>query len=131
MLSFLLMHWPCSSNYSLPGAGDSWAPSALPLAEADASVVSITGFALNTYALRLAGGNRTYSVLGLAIPGHLLPFGSLVLTQVLIPRASFVGHLAGILVGYAIGFGAFDWVTPWWSASLAVWTTIGAFPWVI
>ena len=73
-----------------------------------------------------AGGSSSYGVLGLAIPGHLLPFGSLVLTQVLIPRASFVGHLAGILVGYAVGFGAFAWMTPWWSLSLAAWTTIGA-----
>ena len=50
-----------------------------------------------------AGGHASYSIVGLAIPAHLVPFGSLALTQVLIPRASFVGHLAGILVGILVG----------------------------
>jgi hypothetical protein len=37
--------------------------------------------------------------------------------QILVPRASFVGHLGGILGGYAISFGVFSWVTPWWRDS--------------
>jgi hypothetical protein len=32
----------------------------------------------------------------------LSPFGSLFLTSILIPRASFVGHLSGIIAGYGI-----------------------------
>jgi hypothetical protein len=37
---------------------------------------------------------------GLAdIPAYLAPFGSLIFTSILIPRASFVGHLSGILAG--------------------------------
>lgn len=72
-----------------------------------------------------AGGSASFSVLGLAIPAHLMPFGSLVLTQVLIPRASFVGHLAGIAVGYAVGFGAFAWMNLWWTLCLAAWAIVG------
>lgn len=73
-----------------------------------------------------AGGSASFSVLGLAIPAHLMPFGSLALTQVLIPKASFVGHVAGIVVGYAVGFGAFAWMNIWWTLCLAAWAIVGA-----
>jgi len=39
---------------------------------------------------------------GLQIPISLAPIGSLIFTSLLIRRASFVGHLAGILIGYII-----------------------------
>lgn len=51
---------------------------------------------------------------GAVLPVNLAPFGSLFLTQLLIRRASFVGHLAGIVAGYMISFGLFDGVTPYW-----------------
>ena len=72
-----------------------------------------------------AGGQGSYNVLGLPISAHFVPFGSLILTSVLIPRASFLGHLAGIIVGYAAAFGAFAWMTPFWTLSLALWAAMG------
>ena len=105
--------------------------------------------------LCLTGGQNSYSVLGLSVSAHFVPFGSLMLTTVLIPRASFLGHLAGemeqflweimliilqshytksdewrqyagIIVGYAAAFGAFAWMTPFWTLSLALWAVLGA-----
>ena len=76
--------------------------------------------------LCLAGGHSSYSILGLSVSAHCIPFGSLVLTSVLIPRASFLGHLAGIIVGYAAAFGAFAWMTPFWTVSLGLWAVLGA-----
>jgi len=63
---------------------------------------------------------------GLSVSTHFVPFGSLMLTTVLIPRASFLGHLAGIIVGYAAAFGAFAWMTPFWTMSLGLWAVLGA-----
>lgn len=58
----------------------------------------------NRWMALLAGsGVANFSVLGLAdIPMYLTPFASLILTSVIIPRASFLGHLSGILVGYNV-----------------------------
>jgi hypothetical protein len=38
-------------------------------------------------------------VFGMTIPSHVYPWAALVLTSIIIPQASFVGHLAGILAG--------------------------------
>jgi len=46
--------------------------------------------------------NSDLSLFGFNIPMSVAPFGSLILTSILVPRASFVGHLAGILIGYII-----------------------------
>lgn len=61
---------------------------------------------------------------GYSIPLNLAPFGSLIFTSIIIPKASFVvndtssidpqGHLSGILVGYLIAFSEqlqFVWFT--------------------
>ena len=48
-------------------------------------------------------GKGSFSVLGMAeMPMWASPFASLVLTSVLVPQASFLGHLAGIVVGFAV-----------------------------
>ena len=50
-----------------------------------------------------AGGVAKFSILGLAeLPMVVAPFGSLILTSVIFPRASFLGHLSGIVVGYLV-----------------------------
>ncbi len=50
-----------------------------------------------------AGGKGAFSVLGVAeMPMWASPFVSLVLTSVIVPRASFLGHLAGIVSGFAV-----------------------------
>lgn len=51
---------------------------------------------------------------GLNIPITFAPFISLVITQMLVPQASFLGHLSGIFAGYLIGFGLFDWFNGYW-----------------
>ena len=49
------------------------------------------------------GGAANFSVFGFGnIPMYLTPFASLILTSIIIPRASFVGHLSGILVGFLV-----------------------------
>ncbi len=54
-------------------------------------------------ALLAGSGVASFSVFGMAdIPMHLTPFASLILTSIIIPRASFIGHLSGILVGYMV-----------------------------
>jgi len=67
-------------------------------------------FGLMTVAYQLSGAT-SLSVFGLfSLPLSLAPFGSLLLTQLLVPRASFSGHLSGILVGYLYSWGLFSWV---------------------
>lgn len=58
---------------------------------------------------------------GLAsMPMYLAPFASLVITSVLIPKASFLGHLSGIIAGYAISTGVFDVLGPLGAVALLV-----------
>lgn len=55
--------------------------------------------------LLAAHGKGSFSVLGMAeMPMWASPFASLVLTSVLVPQASFLGHLAGIVAGFAVRF---------------------------
>lgn len=58
------------------------------------------------------------------IPVTLAPFGSLIFTQLIVPRASFTGHLAGIFAGFIASFGAFRWLNWYWMTALVV--TAGA-----
>ena len=61
------------------------------------------------------------SLLGyVRLPVNLAPFGSLIFTSVVVPQASFVGHLAGIVAGYAVAWGAFAWMNWWWTGALAL-----------
>lgn len=72
------------------------------------------------------GAAAKYSILGMAqIPMWTAPFGSLVITSILVPRASFLGHLSGILVGYVIGFGVFNELNLFWTLSLGGWAILG------
>jgi len=61
----------------------------------------------------------------LQIPLSLAPFGSLILTQILIPQASFIGHLSGIIVGYLISWDLFWWFDNTLFYTCFVWTLIG------
>ncbi|CAD7704569.1 unnamed protein product [Ostreobium quekettii] len=94
--------------------------------------VTAVGYSCVTFGLMSALsvnelGMGQLSLFGLAsIPAPLAPFGYLVLTSVLIPRASFIGHLSGVLVGYVVGFGVFEQLTPFWAVSLALWGALGA-----
>mmetsp|Transcript_31999 Transcript_31999/g.51683 ORF Transcript_31999/g.51683 Transcript_31999/m.51683 type:complete len:267 (-) Transcript_31999:552-1352(-) len=61
---------------------------------------------------------------GLQLPISYAPFGSLILTSILVPQASFLGHLAGIIIGLGIGWGLFEWVTTYWFANYMLWSAI-------
>ena len=49
----------------------------------------------------------------MSLPMFLTPFASLIFTSLVIPKASFVGHLAGILAGYLITIPVFDYLPAW------------------
>lgn len=59
-------------------------------------------FAWMAYLAASAGASSTYSIVGLTVPAHLMPFAALVLTSAIVPQASFLGHLAGIIAGYLV-----------------------------
>ena len=57
----------------------------------------------------------------LSLPISFAPFESLVFTSIIVPQASFVGHLAGIIVGYSIAWGLIQGMTNYWSLVLFGW----------
>lgn len=52
--------------------------------------------------------------LGLNLPIAVAPFVSLFITQLIVPQASFLGHLAGIIAGYPIALGWLDSFSGYW-----------------
>lgn len=62
-------------------------------------------FAWMAYLATSAGATATYSLFGaVPIPANLMPLGALVFTSVIVPQASFVGHLSGLVAGYVMAF---------------------------
>lgn len=51
---------------------------------------------------------------GISLPVSFAPFMSLFITQLIVRRASFLGHLSGIFAGLLIAWGMFQWVSPYW-----------------
>jgi membrane associated rhomboid family serine protease len=66
-----------------------------------------------TSALVLFGG-------AVHLPVNLAPFASLACTSIVVPRASFVGHLAGIAMGYLIAWDLFAWFNWGWCVAVVV-----------
>ncbi|GAB2220057.1 hypothetical protein Droror1_Dr00007700 [Drosera rotundifolia] len=60
----------------------------------------------------------------LSLPISFAPFESLIFTSIIVPQASFVGHLAGILVGYAISWGLVHGMNDYWAVSLLWWVVL-------
>lgn len=56
---------------------------------------------------------------GISLPFSVAPFVSLLINQIIVPQASFLGHLSGIFSGYAIAWGWTSWFTGYW-----FWTTM-------
>lgn len=51
------------------------------------------------------GGMASFSIFGvLELPMSLAPFGALIITSIIVPRVSFIGHLSGIIMGYFMAF---------------------------
>lgn len=93
----------------------------------DTVAVGYSGVAFGLMALEAArahSSGRALALLGVRVPALLAPFLALALTQVLVPRASFVGHLAGILAGLAVAAGAFAWLDSWAFAELLLWGSV-------
>ncbi|KAF0293771.1 Rhomboid-related protein 4 [Amphibalanus amphitrite] len=61
-----------------------------------------------THQLESAPGTWTY-LSGLAVPARWAVWAELVLIHILVPGASFIGHLAGILVGLAYTYGPLEY----------------------
>ena len=45
-------------------------------------------------------------------PVNIGPVILLVITKVIIPKSSFLGHLSGIVIGYPLAWNALNWLTP-------------------
>ena len=56
---------------------------------------------------------------GLSLPVSLAPFLSLAFTQIIVPQASFLGHLSGIFAGFLLYAGG-EWLVGYWLWSTAV-----------
>jgi hypothetical protein len=46
------------------------------------------------------------------LPVNLGPFLLLVVTKLILPKSSFVGHLSGIVIGYPLAWNVLDFLTP-------------------
>ena len=46
------------------------------------------------------------------LPVNFGPLILLVLTKIIIPRSSFIGHLSGIIIGYPLAWNMLNWLTP-------------------
>ncbi|KAA6418218.1 MAG: rhomboid 2-like protein [Trebouxia sp. A1-2] len=78
-------------------------------------------------ALLSARGISNFSIFGMVqLPMSLAPFGALVITSVIIPQASFIGHLSGILMGYLMAYVLYGLtVNLWCSLALLALLTAG------
>jgi len=93
---------------------------------------------LNTYAVGYSGvvfglmtiQSQLYPKIELDLFGYVklpmsfAPFASLIFTQILIPRASFIGHLSGIIVGFLISWHFFDEFSDYWFINSFIWVVI-------
>ena len=71
---------------------------------------------------------HSLSLLGIVnLPINLAPFGSLLFTSIIVPQASFVGHLAGIVMGYLVAWDLFVWVDWYWFAVMLFWVGVVFF----
>ncbi|XP_010526188.1 PREDICTED: RHOMBOID-like protein 13 [Tarenaya hassleriana] len=60
----------------------------------------------------------------LSLPISFAPFESLVFTSIIVPQASFLGHLSGILVGYAISWGMIGGMNNYWALTMLGWIVV-------
>lgn len=60
----------------------------------------------------------------LSLPISFAPFESLIFTSIIVPQASFLGHLSGIIVGYAIGWGLIHGMNNYWALTMLGWMSL-------
>ncbi|GJV17532.1 rhomboid-like protein 13 [Tanacetum coccineum] len=63
----------------------------------------------------------------LSLPISFAPFESLIFTSIIVPQASFLGHLSGIIVGYSIAWGLIHGMNNYWAVSILGWTVVVFF----
>ncbi|CAA3013353.1 RHOMBOID 13 [Olea europaea subsp. europaea] len=57
----------------------------------------------------------------LSLPISFAPFESLIFTSIIVPQASFLGHLSGIICGYSIAWGLIHGMNNYWAVSMLGW----------
>ena len=67
------------------------------------------------------------NLFGLNLPWSIAPFVQIIMTSILIPNASFIGHLSGVIIGYLIRWHFFDWLTPQLFYNILPWISIFMF----
>lgn len=60
----------------------------------------------------------------LSLPISFAPFESLVFTSIIVPQASFIGHLSGIVVGYSIAWGLIHGMNNYWAVTMLGWIVL-------
>lgn len=60
----------------------------------------------------------------LSLPISFAPFESLIFTSIMVPQASFIGHLSGIIVGYSIAWGLVHGMNNYWAVTMLGWTAL-------
>lgn len=60
----------------------------------------------------------------LSLPISFAPFESLIFTSIIVPQASFLGHLSGIIVGYAVAWGVIHGMNCYWAVSMLGWVVV-------
>lgn len=60
----------------------------------------------------------------LSLPISFAPFESLVFTSIIVPQASFIGHLSGIVVGYSIAWGLIHGMNNYWALTMLGWIVL-------
>lgn len=60
----------------------------------------------------------------LSLPISFAPFESLIFTSIMVPQASFVGHLSGIIVGYSIAWGLIHGMNNYWAVTMLGWIVL-------
>jgi len=67
------------------------------------------------------------SLFGFSVPTKLYPWAMLFILQFIMPGVSFLGHMSGILVGFAYTFGFLNWLIPspsklnWFESNFTRW----------
>ncbi|EEE55804.1 hypothetical protein OsJ_04394 [Oryza sativa Japonica Group] len=60
----------------------------------------------------------------LSLPISFAPFESLIFTSIMVPQASFIGHLSGIIVGYSIAWGLVHGMNNYWAITMFGWIVL-------
>jgi len=81
-------------------------------------------FGMMTYQAMLNPGGWIKLLWVVPVPSFATPFMSLILTQMIVPRASFIGHLSGILAGFLLSFGLYDWIDDYFFVCALTWVII-------